>query len=322
MTWVTKTFRRTLRLAAGASLIVGCGGGEAGESAEPADGTDGAPIVATISPAEAVRIQQRALELEAKVEARLSGYDSIRGRGKSGDLVYAFSAYFDGESLRLIREYQDSGAYGHSDNDYYFVDGALTYYVQGQISRVLNPAGPPTSDAIVVRLYFDPEGRLDHAEKTLNGFPVPLEGYEELSVRRRSEALREAALAGGGEQEIAVAQPLGPIAVELEPGSSSVVHEGRIVAREVRNYVVTAERGQQLSVGLDSESRYVQFVVQFVGQSVYDSRRSDERSWSDELPRDGDYTVRVYLSRGEAERGGSAEYELTIGLAGGSEPRK
>jgi hypothetical protein len=89
----------------------------------------------------------------------------------------------------------------------------------------------------------------------------------------------------------------------------------------VRNYVVTAERGQQLTVGLDSESRYVQFVVQFVGQSVYDSRRSDERNWSDELPRDGDYTVRVYLGRGEAERGGSAEYELTIGLAEGSESR-
>jgi hypothetical protein len=321
MTWVT-TFRRTIGVAAGASLFVGCGGGGAGESVELADGTEDAPIVATISPAEAIRIQGRALKLEAEVEARLSSYDSIRGRGKSGDLVFAYGAYFDGEDLRLIREHQDSGDYGHSDNDYYFVDGALTYYVQGQISRVLNPAGPPTSDAIVIRFYFDPQGRLEHAEKTLNAVPVPLVGYEELSVRRRSEALREAALAGGGVQEIAVGEPLGPIAVEFEPGSSSVVHEGRIVAREVRNYVVTAERGQQLSVGLDSESRYVQFVVQFVGQSVYDSRRSDDRSWSDELPRDGDYTVRVYLGRGEAERGGSAEYTLTIGLAEGSEPRR
>ncbi len=322
MTWMTRTFRRTVGLAAGAGLFVGCGAGETGESVEPADGSDEAPAVATSQSAEAIGVQRRARELEADVEARLSGYDSIHGRGKSGDLVYAFHAYFDGEDLRLIREHQDSGDYGHSDNDYYFVDGTLTYYVQGQISRTLNPDGPPTSDAIVLRFYFGPEGRLDHAEKTLNGVPVPLEGYEELSVRRRSEALREAALAGGGVQEIAVGKPLGPIAVVFEPGSPSVVHEGSIVAREVRNYVVTAERGQQLSVELDSESRYVQFVVQFVGQSVYDSRRSDERSWSDELPRDGDYTVRVYLGRGEAERGGSAEYELTIGLAEGSEPPK
>lgn len=317
----TRIFGRTVGVAAGASLFVGCGGGEAGDSVALADGTAEAPILEAVSPADSIRIQRHALDLEAEVEDRLAGYDSIGGRGKSGDLSYAYSAYFDGDDLRLIREHQDSGDYGHSDNDYYFVDGALTYYVQGQISRVLNPAGPPTFEAIVLRLYFDTEDRLEHAEKTLNGVPVPLEGYEELSVRRRSEALREAALAGGGMQEITIAEPLSPIAVEFEPGSASVAYQGRIVAREVRNYVVTAERGQQLSVGLGSESRYVQFVVQFVGQSVYDSRRSNERTWSDELPRDGDYTVRVYLGRGEAERGGSAEYELTIGLAEGSESR-
>lgn len=317
---MTRALRQTAGLAA-VIVIAGCGGGGSGEPVELADGSAEAPVVAEISPAEAMRIQRRALELEARIEAGLSDYDSIGGRGKSGDLAYAYSAYFDGEDLRLIREHQDSGDFGHSDNDYYFADGALTYYVQGQIARVLNPDGPPTSDAIVLRLYFEPSGRLTHAEKTLNGAPVPLEGYEELSVRRRSEALRGAALAGGGEQEIAVAEPVGPIAVVFEPGSPSVF-EGRIVAREVRNYVVTAERGQRLSVELESESRYVAFVVQFVGQSVYDSGRSDERSWSDELPRDGEYTVRVYLSRGEAERGGSAEYELALGLSGGSEPRR
>jgi hypothetical protein len=321
MTWATRTVSRTIGATAAASLIAGCGGDGTGETVERADPAADAPIVATASPAEAARIQGRALELEAEVEAGLPAYDSIHGRGKSGDLTYDFSAHFDGEDLRLIREHQDSGDYGHSDNDYFFVDGALTYYVQGQISRVLNPAGPPTSDAIVLRLYFDPEGRLEHAEKTLNGAPVPLEGYEELSVRRRSAALREAALAGGGVQEIAVGEPLGPVAIEFEPGSSTVVHEGIIVSREIRSYLVSAERGQRLSVDLDSESRYVQFVVQFVGQSVYDSRRSGVRSWSDQLPRDGEYTVRVYLGRGEAERGGSAEYELTIGLAEGSEPR-
>ncbi len=47
---------------------------------------------------------------------------------------------------------------------------------------------------------------------------------------------------------------------------------------------------------------------------MFDSSRSGERAWSARLPRTGEYTVRVFLTRVEAQRGGTAEYELTIGL--------
>ncbi len=47
---------------------------------------------------------------------------------------------------------------------------------------------------------------------------------------------------------------------------------------------------------------------------MFDSSRSGERAWSARLPRTGEYTVRVFLTRVEAQRGGKAEYELTISL--------
>ena len=304
----------------GALAAAGCGGGEAGRPLERPGGEEAQVRVGPAGqPVDTTLIRRQAQQLEADIEDRLDGYGAVEGRGKAGDRTFTYTAYFDGDDLLLIREHQDSGDYGHSDNDYYYDDGKLTYFVQGQISRVLNAGGPPTFNAIVVRLYFGPDDRMVHAVRTLGGMPVPLEGYEELSVRRRSAALREAALAGGGEQHIAIAEPVGPITVEFDRGRAA--YQGRIVAREIRNYVVHGKKDQQLSVELEAESRYVQFVVQFVGQSVYDSRRSGRRDWSDKLPRDGEYTVRVYLSRGEADRGGAADYELKIGLAGGPEPR-
>jgi len=309
-------------------LLAGCRG-NAGEEQARATGeavaggaASGGAVGAVERRVDTLELRRSASQLQADLESRLPGFDSIGGRGKSGDLAFSYVAYLeDGEPV-LIREHQDLGDYGHSDNEYFFADGVLTYYVQGQISRMLVPGGPPASDAIVLRLHFDGEGRLAYGERTVNGRPVPLEGYEELSVTRRSGALREAALAGGGEQPVEAAEPAAPILVEFAEGSSSVSYAGRVVAREVRSYVVAAEKGQRLSVSLESDSRYAQFMVQFAGQSVHDSRRSGERSWSDELPRDGTYTVRVYLGRGEAERGGAADYGLTIGreLAEGRRP--
>ena len=313
---------RLTTLCFASALLWGCSGEEAGREETGTAVERPAAMPRTGAPVDTIGLMRSARELEARLEASLAGFDSVTGRGQAGDLDFRYTAYFEGDSLRLIRERQDSGDYGHSNNDYYFTDGSLSYYVQGQISRVVNPTGPPTSSAIVIRLYFDDQERLVHAERTLNARAVPLEGYEELSVRRRSAALREAAMAGGGRVEATAAASAGPVAVEFDPGSTTATYSDRVVAREVRNYLIDAKKGQRLSVELEAESRYAQFIVQFVGQSVYDSRRSGERAWSDELPRDGEYTVRVYLVRADAQRGGVAEYELTIGLEGESEDRR
>jgi hypothetical protein len=39
-----------------------------------------------------------------------------------------------------------------------------------------------------------------------------------------------------------------------------------------------------------------------------------ENSWSSTLPTDGNYTIRVYLVRAEARRGGKADFEYTVSI--------
>ncbi|MCK5490191.1 MAG: hypothetical protein KAI98_09380, partial [Gemmatimonadetes bacterium] len=133
------------------------------------------------------------------------------------------------------------------------------------------------------------------------------------AVRRQATVLRT--LIAGDEQASAAAlASSGPVQVELAAGEAPTALRGRVAAREVRNYLIEADQGQTMSVRMDTESRFAHFVVQYKGQNVFDSSRSGERAWSARLPRTGEYTVRVFLTRVEAQRGGTAEYELTIGL--------
>ena len=267
----------------------------------------------TRASADLIDQERRARRRVEAIEAELASYETLEGRRKAGDATSTFTAYLRGDSLVLIRERLDMGDYGYSDNEYYFAGDSLFYYVEGKLSRTRNPGGPPTTDAIVLRLYFDEGGRLSAHEKTLNAEPVELDGYEESAVRRHARALR-ALIAGDEQASAAELAGLGPVQVELAAGEAPTALRGRVSAREVRNYLIEAEKDQTMSVRMDSESRFAHFVVQYKGQNVFDSSRSGERAWSARLPRTGEYTVRVFLTRVEAQRGGTAEYELTIGL--------
>ncbi len=268
--------------------------------------------VGTRASADLIDQERRARRRAEAIEAELASYEALQGRRKVGDATSTFTAYLR-DSLVLIRERLDMGDYGYSQNEYYFDGEVLFYYVEGKLSRTRNPGGPPTTDAIVLRLYFDEQGRLSAHEKTLNAEPVELDGYEESAVRRHATALR--ALIAGDEQASAAALAgSGPVQVELVAGEAPTALRGRVAAREVQNYLIEAEEGQTMSVRMDTESRFAHFVVQLKGQNVFDSSRSGERAWSARLPRTGEYTVRVFLTRVEAQRGGTAEYELTIGL--------
>ncbi len=291
----------------------GRGGGDgAAESGAEGGTVDSDTGAGTRASADLIEQERRARRRVEAIEAELDSYEALQGRRTAGDATSTFTAYLRGDSLVFIRERLDMGDYGYSGNEYYFDGDSLFYYVEGKLSRTRNPGGPPTTDAIVLRLYFDEQGRLSAQEKTFNAEPVELDGYEESAVRRHARALR--ALIAGDEQASAALAGSGPVQVELVAGEAPTALRGRVAAREVQNYLIEAEEGQTMSVRMDTESRFAHFVVQYKGQSVFDSSRSGERAWSARLPRTGEYTVRVFLTRVEAQRGGTAEYELRIGL--------
>jgi uncharacterized protein YraI len=96
----------------------------------------------------------------------------------------------------------------------------------------------------------------------------------------------------------------------------------RIFGRERVDYVLDARRGQTVSIRFAPSNSLAFFDLLgprgealFVGQDVGNRGRFEAR-----LGATGTYTIRVYLERAEARRGGSADYRLAVSVTGGQEP--
>src|SRR5262245_30091194 len=64
----------------------------------------------------------------ARVEALpadLASYRAVQGASPGGDNASAWTAYFDGTTLKCIDETANQGDYGAAENEYYFERGAL-----------------------------------------------------------------------------------------------------------------------------------------------------------------------------------------------------
>jgi len=107
-----------------------------------------------------------------------------------------------------------------------------------------------------------------------------------------------------------------PEQVRFEKGRNGVSLKGTIKGDEIVDYRLPATAGQILDVNLQANNRSAYFNVLppddetalFVG-SV------SGNSFIGALPRDGEYTVRVYLMRNAARRNESAHYTVTFTMA-------
>ena len=85
----------------------------------------------------------------AAIEIALDDYRRAEGTGPDGS---PFTAYLDGESVRLIEETQEAGA------------TVVTYFEDGFPFYIVEEAG-----AVRTRVAFGPEGAVVAAERTVNG---------------------------------------------------------------------------------------------------------------------------------------------------------
>lgn len=105
--------------------------------------------------------------------------------------------------------------------------------------------------------------------------------------------------------------------VQFQRGESGTTIQNRIEGDQIVDYVLNARAGQSMVVILDTNHLANYFNVTAPGEdsAMFIGSTSGNR-FEGELPKDGDYTIRVYLMRSAARRGESANYTIEMGITG------
>jgi hypothetical protein len=105
--------------------------------------------------------------------------------------------------------------------------------------------------------------------------------------------------------------------VQFKPNKTGTTIKGSIKGRQTIDYRLKARSGQQMTVSLDTTnlSNYFNVLPPGSETALFVGSTSGNK-WTGTLPKDGDYTIRVYLMRSAARRNEKAHYTLTVGIAG------
>lgn len=101
----------------------------------------------------------------------------------SGDVSASFTAYLDGDDLKLIEEHMTRGATGRSINRYYFHDDNLFCYREARNNR--------DSTTARIEILFNPKGEVLAALQTQNGSPTALPAYVAPMAQKHAQTLRD-----------------------------------------------------------------------------------------------------------------------------------
>lgn len=106
--------------------------------------------------------------------------------------------------------------------------------------------------------------------------------------------------------------------VQFKPGETGATIKGRLKGDQTVDYLLQAKAGQSAMVMLKSSNRFNYFNVMAPGSdtAIFIGSTSGNR-FEGELPKDGEYVVRVYLMRNAARRGEAAQYSIHFGVSAG-----
>jgi hypothetical protein len=112
-----------------------------------------------------------------------------------------------------------------------------------------------------------------------------------------------------------VAQDILSKRVEFPKGANSVTLKGKITGRESLDYQVMAKVGQSMTVTLESATPSQNFnVLPSGGGAALHIGSRDGTTFTDKLPANGDYTIRVYLMGNARDTGATVAHTLKISL--------
>ena len=105
--------------------------------------------------------------------------------------------------------------------------------------------------------------------------------------------------------------------VRFKSGAEDATLKGRLAGRETLDYVLGAQAGQRMVVTLHADNPQLYFNILPPGseEALFIGSTAGDR-FEGELPKSGDYRLRVYLMRAAARRDESAHYRLDIRIDG------
>ncbi len=118
----------------------------------------------------------------------------------------------------------------------------------------------------------------------------------------------------------ASSQPIGVKHIKFAGGASSTKVKGLISGYKIIDYKLRAKAGQTMSVAILTSNRNNYFNILAPGETevaFFIGTRDGDR-YEGNLPRSGEYTVRVFLIRSAARRNESARYTLSFAIKNGS----
>jgi len=106
--------------------------------------------------------------------------------------------------------------------------------------------------------------------------------------------------------------------VHFDKGTNGTTIKGKIKGYETYNYKLGAKSGQYMRVSLETKATSNYFNIFEPGkgpgdQAMYVGSTSGN-TYTGNLPKDGTYTIQVYMMRNAARRNEVANYQLHIGI--------
>lgn len=113
--------------------------------------------------------------------------------------------------------------------------------------------------------------------------------------------------------------------VQFERGSDSATLNGTISGREYADYRLRAQAGQRMSVELaidgtngDGSAYFNILPPGSSGEAIFNGSTSPDRRGEVSLPRDGEYTIRVYLMGNDRDADKTVGYKLSVSIQSGA----
>jgi hypothetical protein len=108
------------------------------------------------------------------------------------------------------------------------------------------------------------------------------------------------------------------IPLNFKPGATSTTVTGAVKGGAIFDYKFKGSGGQSLKATLTTKSTSLYFNLlaaekQQTGEALeIEPRPIEQTEWQGDLPKDGEYVIRVYLNRSAARRGAAANYSLRV----------